>query len=111
LGTADPLAGGEGCDLALVQAAGGFVIDVLDAGGGHFEASAAQQTGAALIVAVKPFAIDDERDALLDGERLDSRIALLLLDGGDHAVELEGFEGLDRWIGQHGFSASVIDQW
>jgi hypothetical protein len=43
--------------LSFIETASRFVVDILDAGCCHFEASAAQQPGSALIVAVQPLAL------------------------------------------------------
>lgn len=80
LRAADPLAGRQGCDLALVQTAGSLVVDVLDAGASHFQSRTAQEARTALIVAVEPLAIHDEREALLEGQPLRGRITLLFLN-------------------------------
>ena len=57
---------------------------------GDFQARAAQQPRSPLIVAVEPLAIDEEGDALLEGQCVDGGGLLLLLEGFDHAVQLQG---------------------
>jgi hypothetical protein len=88
LRTPQPLAGGEGGDLLFIEAAGSFVIDILDAGLCDLEARATQEPRATLIVAIQPFSVDDERDAFIEGERVDRGSLLLFLERLDHAMQL-----------------------
>src|SRR5579863_2370957 len=97
----DPLPGGQLRDLAFIQAAGGLVVDVLDAGFGDFEARAAQQPSASLVFAAEPLAVDEQRTTFLEGQRLHGGGLLLLLERFQYAVELESLERLDRWVRQH----------
>jgi hypothetical protein len=41
-----------------------------------------------LIVAIQPFSVDDERDAFIEGERVDRGSLLLFLERLDHAMQL-----------------------
>ena len=66
LAAADPLATGKRGDLPFIEAAGGFVVDILDARRRDFEVSPTQESRAPLIVAVETLSIDEERDALLE---------------------------------------------
>jgi hypothetical protein len=83
----DPVAAGKRGDLAFIQAACGFVVDVLDARSDDFESGTAQQSRSSLIVAVEPLAINDERDALFERQCVHRSILLLLLQGLDHALQ------------------------
>jgi len=88
LRTPEPLAGSESGDLLFIEAAGCFVIDILDASVGDLQARAAQQPRAALIVSIQPFSVDDEGNAFIERERMDRGSLLLLLERLDHAMEL-----------------------
>jgi hypothetical protein len=101
LRAAQPLAGGERCDLLFIEAASGFVVDILDACFGDLEPRSALQSCAPLIVAVQPFSINDEREPLIERESVDRGRLLLLFQGLDHALQFQALESFDSRIAQH----------
>ena len=97
----DPTAGGQLTDDGLVELAAGRVVDRLDARLGELELGFLQGTDEAPVLPGAPLGLDEEAEAVVEGEG--GEIGLLLLGGpGDrHGVELEGLEVFHRGSGQH----------
>lgn len=74
---ANPVAAGKVRHLPLIQSATGSVIDVLDAGF-LFELGCLQQPGQPPILPMEGFPVDDEPDALFEGQALDGGVRPLL---------------------------------
>ena len=64
----DPAAGGELADDGLVELAPGGVVDGLDAGLREFELGLLQGAGEALVLAGEPLGVDEQAEALVEGE-------------------------------------------
>ena len=88
----DPVAGGELADDGLVEFAPGRVVDRLETGLGELELGLLQGAGQALVLAGVPLGLDEQREALVEGEG--GHVGLLLLGGPGrgHGAELEGVE-------------------
>ena len=97
----DPAAGGELADDGLVELAAGRVVDGLDARLRELELGLLQGAGEALVLAGAPLGLDEEAEALVEGEGGEVGLLLLRGPGRGHGVELEGLEFLQRGGGEH----------
>lgn len=79
----------------------GRVVDVLDAGLAEAELGFAEVTRQALVPAVHPLGIDEQREALVEAELGHLRLGLLLLPGSGQGMELELHELLERRFVEH----------
>ena len=67
---ADPVATAEAGELRAIQPAAGAEVDVLEAGAAHLELGELQQACQAPVVAMQDFALDEQPEALFEGEPL-----------------------------------------
>ena len=74
---ADPIATAEAGDLAAIESAPCAEVEVLEAGA-FLEGSELQQAGEAAIVAVDELALDQQAEALLEGEAVGGTLGELL---------------------------------
>jgi hypothetical protein len=95
LPSGDPVAGGELGEQRLVEAAG-----LLD-GGVLPEIGKFEPGDEALGLALDGLAIDQQAEPLLEGERHDSALLALLLEGFSHAGEAKGDQPVVGGMGQH----------
>ena len=98
---ADPVAAGEAGQLAAIKPAAGAVVDVLDAGA-LLELRELQQARQAAIVAVDDFAVEQQREALVEGEAGGRALGELLGERGGHAVELQPVQCIEGGLDEHG---------
>jgi hypothetical protein len=64
-------------------------LEVFDRGVGVLEAGTLQETGKLAVIAPEQFAVDQQRQAFLEGERAGAGLGKLFFQGGGKAVELE----------------------
>ena len=102
----DPAAGGELADDGLVELAAGRVVDGLEAGLRELELGLLEGAGEALVLAGEPLGVDEQAEALVEGEARQLGVLLLLGPGVRHGVELEGLQLLEGRGGQHGGRSS-----
>jgi hypothetical protein len=100
----DPAAGGELADDGLVELAPGRVVDGLDARLRELELGLLQGPYEARVLPGAPLGLDEEAEALVEGEGGEIGLLLLRGPGRGHGVELEGLElfhcrgGQHRWV-------------
>ena len=92
LGGADPVAGAKAGELRPVQPAAGAEVEVLEAGAAHLELGELQQACQAPVVAMQDFALDQQPEALFEGEPLHGALGRLLGERFNHAVELQAVQ-------------------
>jgi len=100
LPSGDPVAGGELGEQRLVEAAGCLGVEILD-GGVLPEIGKFEPGDEALGLALDGLAIDQQAEPLLEGERHDSALLALLLEGFSHAGEAKGDQPVMGGMGQH----------
>ena len=107
LASFDPLAGDELLEQRLVEAARCLRVDVLDDSvlSQLCEAQAVHQP---LVLALGRFAIDEQREPLLEGKRGDVGLSLLFVECARHAGQSERDEAAQCGMGQHRLS---FPQW
>ena len=98
----DPPAGGELPHERFVQLAPGRIVDGFHAGLGDLELGFLQGAGEALVLPDAPLGLDEQPEALVEGERSEVRLAVLVVPGRGHGAELEGVELLDGGGVKHG---------
>ena len=86
----DPPARGELADDGLVQLAPGGIVDGLHAGLRQLELGFLQGAGDALVVAGQPLGVDEQAEALIEGQRGGGGVLLLVGPGLRHSRQLEG---------------------
>ena len=84
----DPIAGGEAEDDGAIESSWGTEVQILD-GGRKAELGLAQQLGLTAVLADGGLSFDEEGETVFEGEALDIRQGLLLLEGIGHAGEAE----------------------
>ena len=84
----DPIAPNESKDYGAIQAPWGAEVQILN-GGWEAELGLAEQPGKAAILANRSFPLDEESEAILEGEALDVGHGLLFIEGLGHASETE----------------------
>ena len=99
---ADPVTGGKADELAAIEPAPGAVIDVLDAGVAVLQLRELQQAPQALVVTVEHLAIEQQPEALFEGERCGGTLGELLAQSGGNAVELEPVQCIEKGLDEHG---------
>lgn len=87
-----PTAVRELADQRLVEVSLRRVVDVFDARRGDFQFRVAQETTQAAILAMQRLGVDEEAEALVEAERADLRVLVLLEPGIGHAVEVHVLE-------------------
>ena len=107
LGLTNPVAAGEAGQLAAIQAAAGAVVDVLDAGA-LLELGELQEARQTTIVAVDDLAVEQQCEALVEGEAHGGALGELLGQGGGHAVELEPVQCIEGRLDEHGSVSPVV---
>jgi hypothetical protein len=85
----------------LVELALGGIVDVLDASGRHLQFRLPQRPPDASVLAVEPLCVDEQPEALVEGEARDVRLRLLLSPRGHHSFQPHRFELLRRRFCQH----------
>jgi hypothetical protein len=84
----DPIAAGEPKDDGAIQAPWGSEVQILK-GGWEAEFGLAEQPGKAAVLANRRLPLDEEGEAILEGEALDIGHGLLFIEGIGHASETE----------------------
>lgn len=98
---ADPVGAGQAKDVGAVEAAGGAKIEIFDAGR-QAELCLAQKPREASILADGDLALGEKAKAVVEGEPLDVRYPLLLLESGSHPVEAEFAQSEQGLFKKHG---------
>src|SRR5262245_45695105 len=96
-----PAAGGKLPHERFVQLAPGRVVDGFHAGLGALELGFLQSPGEALVLPGPPLGLDEQPEALVEGECRDVRLALLVVPGRGYGAELESVQLLERGGVQH----------
>ena len=106
---ADPVAVDELGEEGAIEAARRAQIDILD-DGGLAQRGELQARDEPLVVALGGLAVDHQAEALLEGERGDVGLALLILEGLGHAGKPEGGEAFVGGVDEHqvSFCWSVV---
>ena len=99
----DPLAGDELLEQRLVEAARRLHVDILD-DGVLPQLGEAQAVHQPLVLALGRLAIDQQREALLEGECCDVGLPLLFVERLRHAGQPERDEAVQGWMCQHRLS-------
>jgi hypothetical protein len=86
-----PLAGGEAGHEGLIQAPGMPIVDIFDAGR-LAQLGLAPARGQAPVFPLRAFAVEEEPQALLEGEGCDVRPLALLDESLIHTREAQGLE-------------------
>jgi len=97
----DPAAGGELPDDRLVELAAGRIVDGFEAGLRELQLRLLQGAGEARVLPGALLGLDEEAEALVEGERGQVGLVLLLRPRGGHGGELEGVELLERGRRKH----------
>ena len=84
----------------LVQALGMPIVDIFEAGG-LAQLRLAQARGQATVFPLRELAVDEESEALLEGEGRDVGHLELLDEGLIHASEAQGLEFIEGRVGKH----------
>ena len=96
----DPAAGSELANDGAIEVPPDIVVDVLDAGAADAELGLAEDAAEPLVLAIEPFGVDEQAEALVEGQTGGVGVSSLLGPGGGHGVELQGLELLDgRFLG------------
>jgi hypothetical protein len=103
----DPLAGNEFLEQRSVEAARGFVVDVLD-DSGLAQAGGLEAAFEALVLTLDRLAIDHHGETFLEGERGDIGLAALVFERLGHAGEPECDQAIMGGMGQHRFLLSSV---
>jgi len=103
----DPLAGNEFLEQRPVEAARGFVVDVLD-DSGLAQAGGLEAAFEALVLTLDRLAIDHHGETLLEGERGDIGLAALVFERLCHAGEPECDQAIMGGMGQHRFLLYLV---
>jgi hypothetical protein len=98
---ADPVAGSQAEDEGAIESPWGAEVQILD-GGWEPEFSLAQELGLTAILADSSFPLDEEGEAVLEGQALDIGQGLLFLEGVGHAGEAEFAETGEGLLEKHG---------
>jgi hypothetical protein len=88
----DPAAGGELADHGLVEFAASGVVDRLEARLGEFEFGLLEGTGQAFVLPGEPLGLDEQRQALVEGQAGHLGALVLVGPGLGHGVELESLQ-------------------
>jgi hypothetical protein len=96
----DPGGGTQLIDLGTLQAARMTIVDILE-GGRLLELSVPESRRQAAVFFPQPLAFDQESETRLEIEVGDVALAALFFEGIGHAVQTEGAELLERWMGEH----------
>ena len=80
----------------------GRVVEILDAGVREPQLRLAQRAAEALVLAVEPLGVDEQRQALVKAETVAVRASLLLGPGRRQCVQSQGHQLLHRRFVQHG---------
>src|SRR2546428_8615695 len=102
----DPATGGELADDGFVELAPRGIVDRLEARVREFQLGVLEGAGQALVLPGAPLGLDEEREALVEGEGHHVGLLLLLGPGRRHGRELEGVELFDRGGVEHGLLLS-----
>ncbi len=97
----DPVRAGQAQDDRTIEAARGAQVEILD-GGREPELGLAQQPGEAPILADRNLPLDEEGEAVLEGEALDIGHGLLFIECIGHAGEAEFAELGEGLLKKHG---------
>ena len=95
---------GEAEELRAVEASPAAEVDVLDDGVGA-KLGLFQVALESPVVPLGELSVDEQAEALLEGERLVLGSLALVDEAGGHCVELEGIEALDRLVVKHDSSS------
>ena len=99
----DPFAGDELLEQRLVEPARRLDVDILD-DGVLTEACEPQSSDQPFVLALGRLTVDEQREALLEGQRGDVGLSLLFVEGLCHAVEPERDEAVVGRMCQHRLS-------
>src|SRR3990172_2133356 len=97
----DPAAGGELAHAGFVELTAHRVVDVLAAGVWEPGLRLVQGTAEALILAVQPLGVDQQRESLVKTEAAALRVLLLLHPGPRQRVQPQRHQLLERRFVQH----------
>jgi hypothetical protein len=98
---------GELTDDGLVQLAPRRVVDVLDARLAESELGLLEQSAEALVLSREMLGVDEQAEALVEGQLADLGALLLLGPRGGECVEAQRLEFLDGRFVQHAFSPQL----
>src|SRR5271165_4295659 len=87
---ANPVGRGEAGELTWIETAGTARVEILNAGIGIFELGLLEEAFQAPGIAPGEFTIDQEAEAIFEGEAGSQRLGELLLEGAGHAIEAQG---------------------
>ena len=97
----DPATGGELADHGFVELAACRIVDRFDARLRELELGFLQGAGEAFVLPGEPLGLDEEPEALVEGEGRHVGLVLLLRPRRRHGGELERVEFLERGCGEH----------
>ena len=97
----DPVAGGEAEEDTAIQAALRAEVDVLDTRG-VAETGDLEEPREAAVAAREALALEEQREAVLEGETGEIGHALLFFERVGHAGEAERVQEVERLLHQHG---------
>jgi hypothetical protein len=100
LSVSDPVAVGKVQDQRLIDAPGGFEVDILDAGI-EFESGILKESFHFSLFQPGPLLIDEEREALIEREVIDGGMVELFFESLSHAVEFHVVEFFQGWFPKH----------
>ncbi len=96
----DPITGNKPHHDRLVEAAGGFIVDILDAGV-EFRPGIFQVPCHPVVFLPAPLTVDDQAEAFREGESIQVGLIHLVCEGFDHADEFQRGEPLDGLLIKH----------
>ena len=99
---AQPVAGAKGGDQALIGAATGTIVHILQASVAVFEFGLTQEPLKAARIAPRGLTIHQHAETLLERERGDCHLGGLFLEGARHAIELEAAQLGKGMLHHHG---------
>jgi hypothetical protein len=91
LSRANPIAAAEAGDLAAIESAPSAEVQVLNAGA-FLEGGDLQQPAQSAILAMDDLALDQQAEALFEGETVGGTLGELLGQRGGHAEELQAVQ-------------------
>jgi hypothetical protein len=104
LASADPLAGDEAGQLRAIQSSARAVVDILDHGA-LLELRELEQAREPPALPMQALALEQQRQALLEGQFLGGRLGHLLAQRKGHARQLQAVQCIEQGLDEHGSSS------
>src|SRR3989304_3573815 len=101
-----PVAGAQACQLRTVKTAASAEIQVFE-GSAFLELGELQQASEPAVLAVGDLALDQQAEAVFEGQALGAGLGHLLAQRGGHTVELQLGQCIEGGLDKHGSGSPV----